>query len=104
MQILLSNISPEHVTISKGKVKDDDTALKIRRLNPQELSVPTHCVASVSNSVLCSVPPSDPIVEAMKNAAEALGQEQRGLLERLLRKHASVFSSGPTDIWRTSVI
>ena len=40
----------------------------------------------------------------MKNADKALVPEQRVLLERLLRKHAGAFASGPTDLGRTSLM
>ena len=102
--ILVSNISPELVTIPKGKVLADETALKTRRIDLQELSTPPGCVASVSTSDVGSAAPPDPVAEAMKNADKALVSEQRVLLERLLRKHATVFSAGPTDIGRTSLI
>ena len=34
----------------------------------------------------------------MKNAEKSLVPDQRVLLERLLRKHASAFAAGPTDL------
>ena len=40
----------------------------------------------------------------MANADPALTLEQRSGLERLLTKYAHVFSSGPEDMGRTSVI
>ena len=38
----------------------------------------------------------------MKNADKSLISEQRVLLERLLRKHSSVFAASPTDLGCTS--
>ena len=45
--ILVSNISSDQVTIPKGNVLADDTALKARRVDRYELSTPPNCVASV---------------------------------------------------------
>ena len=102
--ILVSNISTERVTIPKGKVIADDTALKTRRVATRELSVTSNCVAVVSTTDAGSAPSVDPVADAMKNADKALVFEQRVLLERLLRKHSTAFAAGPTDLGRTSLI
>ena len=102
--IFVSNISSERVTIPKGKVLADDTALKARRVDLHELSTPPNCVASVSTSDVGSVSQADPVAEAMKIAEKSLVSEQRVLLERLLRKHPSVFAASPTDLGHTSLI
>ena len=73
--ILVSNISAERVTIPK-----------------------------VSTTDAGSAPSPDPVAEAMKNADKSRVPEQRVLLERLLRKHASAFAAGPTDLGRTSLM
>ena len=102
--ILVSNISAERVTIPKGKVLADDIALKARRVDLQELSTPPNCVAIVSTTDAGSAPSPDPVADAMKNADKSLVPEQCVLLERLLRKHASAFAAGPTDLGRTSLM
>ena len=102
--ILVSNISSERVTIPKGKVLADETALKARRVDLHELSTPPNCVASVSTSDVGSAPHADPVAEAMKNANNSLISEQRVLLERLLRKHSSVFAASPTYLERKSLM
>ena len=51
-----------------------------------------------------SAPSADPVTDAMKNADKAFVSEQRVLLERLLRKHSTVFAAGRTDLGRTSLI
>ena len=100
----MSNISSERVTIPKGKVIADDTALKTRRVATHELSAPSNCVAVVSTTDTGSAPSVDPVADAMKNADKALAPEQRVLLERLLRKHSTAFAAGPTVLGRTSLI
>ena len=104
--ILISNISSERVTISKGKVLADETTLKARpprRSSLADDSIP-NCVDSVSTSDVGSAPQADPVAEAMKNADKSLVSEQRVLLERLLRKHTSVFATSPTNLKRTSLM
>ena len=102
--ILVSNIISERVTIITGKVIADDTALKTRRVYTQDPSAPKNCVANVSTTDPGSAPSADPVTDAMKNTDKALAPEQRVLLERLLRKHATAFAAGPTDLGRTSLI
>ena len=102
--ILVSNISSERVTISKGKMLADDTALKARRVDLQELSTPTYCVASVLTSDVGSAPQANRVSKAIKNAEKSLVFEQRVLLERLLRKHTSVLAACPADLGGTSLI
>ena len=104
MPILVSNISSERVTIPKGKVIADDTALITRRVTTHELSAPSNCVAVVPTTEPGSGPSADPVADAMKNAEKALVQEQRVLIERFLRKHSTAFAAGPTDLGRTSLI
>ena len=102
--ILVSNISSERVTITKGKVLADDTALKGRRIDLHELSTPPNSVASVSTSDVGSAPQADPVAKAMKNADKSLVSEQRVLLERLLRKHSSIFAASTMDLRRISLM
>ena len=102
VQILVSNFSLERVSISKVKVIADDTVLQTRRVDMQEPSAPTNCVALVSTTDAGSAPSPDQMAEAMKNADKSLVPEQRGLLERLLLKHASVFAAAPQK-WGASV-
>ena len=78
--ILVSNISSEHVTIPKGKVLADDTALKARRIDLHELSTPPNCVASVLTSDVGEAPQANPVAKAMKNADKSLVSEQSVLL------------------------
>ena len=82
MPILVSNIISERVTIPKGKVIADDTALKTRCVNTQDPSAPKNCVATVATTDAGSAPSADPVTDAMKNADKALVPEQRILLER----------------------
>ena len=82
----------------------DDTALKARRVDFQELSTPLNCVASVWTSDVGSAPQADPVAKAMKNEDKSLVSEQRVILERLLRKHTSVFAASPTHQGRTSLM
>ena len=102
--ILVSNISSERFTIPKGKVLANDTVLKARRVDLQELTTPPNCVASVSTSDVGLAPQADPFAKAMKNADKSLVSEQRVLLERLLRKHISVFAASPTSLGRISLL
>ena len=104
MPILVSNISSERATIPKNKVIADDTPLKTRRVDTQELSAPSNCVTVVSTTDANSASPVDPVADAMKNDDKALVPEQRILLERLLCKHANAFASGPTDLRRTRLM
>ena len=102
--ILVSNISSERVTIPKGKIIADDTALKTRRVDTQDLPAPKNCVANVSTTDAGSAISADPVTDAIKNADKAFVLEQQTLLERLLRKHSTAFAAGPTDLGRTSLI
>ena len=98
--ILVSNINNS----PKGKVLADDIALKARRIDHQELSTPPNCVALESTTGAGSAPSPDPVAEAMKNVDKSLVPEQRVLLESQLRKHASAFAAGSTDLGRTSLM
>ena len=102
--ILVSRISAERLTIPNGKVQADDIALNARRIDLQELSTLLNCcVALVSTTDASSSPSPNLVAKALKNAAESLVPEQRVLLERLLRKHASACAAGPTNLDRTSL-
>ena len=82
----------------------DDTALTAHRVDLHELSTPPNCVASLSTNNVGSAPQADPIADEMKNTTKSLLSELRVLLERLLRKHSSVFAASPTDQGLTSLM
>ena len=98
------NISFKRVTIPKGKVIADDTALKTRRVDTQDPSAPKYCVANVPTTDACWAPSADLVSDAIKNADKALVPKQRVLLERLLHKHSTAFAAWPSDLGRTCLI
>ena len=101
--ILVSNICLERFTIPKVKVLADDTALNARRVDLHELSTPPNCVASVSTSDVGSASCRSGR-RSQEKRRQVTDYRERGLLERLLRKHTSVFAACPTDLVRTSLM
>jgi hypothetical protein len=102
--VLVANLSSERVIIPKGKVLAHEAPLKLRF---ESTSVEDSSETSVNNVGLSEnkqKAATNPIKEAMNNADKTLTLEQKTHLEQLLISHAGVFSTGPEDLGRTSLM
>ena len=99
--ILVSNLSSEIVSIPKGRVLADESPVRLRRV---DLAEPPEGAITIATADIGSSKDTSALTEAMSNADKSLSSDQRGQLERLLRQHFNVFSAGPQDLGRTSLI
>ena len=105
--LLFANLSARSVTIPKSKILADDSQASPVGFERSTKQLPR---SNELRTVVSALQKSEatkeltPVQQAMSNADFALSPEQRSSLEKLLLTYSTVFSAGPDDMGRTSLI
>ena len=104
---LFANLSARSVTIPKSKILANGSRASPVGFERSNKQLPRSNELRTEASALhqsVAVKVLTPVQQAMANADLALSFEQRTALEKLLLTYSTVFSAGPEDMGRTSLI
>ena len=105
--LLFANLSAQPVTIPKSKIFGDDSQASPVGFERSNKQLPcSNELRTVASALRQSeaVKVLTPVQQAMANDDPALSFEQRSALEKLLLTNSSIFSAGPEDMGRTSLL
>ena len=106
--VLLTNLSRREIIIPRNKVLADDyLVVPVGSVdnNPMSLDrAKKQTVTAIDAKPELTTNEINPIQQAMENADTSLTLDQKAMLKALLQKHSTVFSTGPMDMGRTSLI